>query len=219
VRDTQDERSTWTAWWLIDPLDGTKEFVKRNGEFTVNIALMTRSKPNAPGNPIAGWVYAPVLDRLYEGISGHGAVRIDQNLKDGRSDVKKLPMEKPANPPRIVASRSHRTPETDAVIDAVSAEFGQGEIVSSGSSLKLCQIAEGSAEFYPRCAPTMEWDTAAADAVCRAAGARVVQALNGADLEYGKNNLLNPWFIVGRGDALISCAVEAIRSTQDSSEA
>jgi 3'(2'), 5'-bisphosphate nucleotidase len=128
-------------------------------------------------------------------------------------------MEKPANPPRIVASRSHRTPETDAVIDAVSAEFGQGEIVSSGSSLKLCQIAEGSAEFYPRCAPTMEWDTAAADAVCRAAGARVVQALNGADLEYGKNNLLNPWFIVGRGDALISCAVEAIRSTQDSSEA
>ncbi|MDF1569102.1 MAG: 3'(2'),5'-bisphosphate nucleotidase CysQ [Spirochaetaceae bacterium] len=208
------QRSAWEAWWLIDPLDGTKEFVKRNGEFTVNIALIARSKPGSPGIPVAGWVFAPVLHRLYEGIAGHGAVRIHQNLKDGRSGVKKLPMGEPADPPRIVASRSHRSPETDAVIHAVTALFGVGDIVSSGSSLKLCQIAEGSAEFYPRCAPTMEWDTAAADAVCRAAGFRVVQAVDGTDLVYGKENLLNPWFIVGQDGALISCAVEAVRSTQ-----
>ena len=200
-------RSEWEAWWLIDPLDGTKEFVKRNGEFTVNIALIARSKPGSPGIPLAGWVYAPVLDRLYEGIAGYGAVRIDKNLPEGRSLVKQLPMEEPAHPPRVVASRSHRNPETDAVINAVAAVFGVGEIVSSGSSLKLCQVAEGTAEFYPRCAPTMEWDTAAADAVCRAAGSRVVQAADGTDLIYGKENLLNPWFFAARSTQFIEVAM------------
>jgi len=199
-----EERGTWTAWWLIDPLDGTKEFVKRNGEFTVNVALVVRPDAGAPGVPVAGWVGAPVPDILYEGIDGMGALRIDA---DGEHS---LPLEPPADPPRIVASRSHRTPPTELVIEAVAELFGIGDIVSSGSSLKLCRIAEGTAELYPRPAPTMEWDTAAADAVCRSAEARVVQALSGDDLEYGKDDLLNPWFLVSRDDALIATAVKAL---------
>ena len=203
VHDDYDERRTWRAWWLIDPLDGTKEFVKRNGEFTVNIALMIRSGTGMAGYPLAGWVYAPVPDVLYEGLSGYGALRIDAAGSIAPAAVKSLPVESPHVPPRIVASRSHRSPETEQIISAVARRFGTGEIVSSGSSLKLCRIAEGAAELYPRAAPTMEWDTAAADAVCRASGASVVDALTGEDLKYGKENLLNPWFLVSRDETLI----------------
>ena len=201
-------RAAWDAWWLIDPLDGTKEFVKRNGEFTVNIALIVRESPEAPGIPVAGWVYAPVNGILYQGIVGEGALRLE---KGNPGPPESLPYEKPAEIPRIVASRSHRNPETELVIKSVGEQFGKGEIISSGSSMKLCRIAEGSAEIYPRPAPTMEWDTAAADAVCRAAGARVVQALSGENLEYGKENLLNPWFLVSRDERLLSLAVEALK--------
>ena len=203
------ERSAWEAWWLIDPLDGTREFVKRNGEFTVNIALVVRESPEAPGIPVAGWVYAPVHGILYQGIAGEGALKF--NVKNKSAEIP-LPIEKAAALPRIVASRSHRNPETQTVIKTVGERFGEGEIISSGSSLKLCRIAEGSAELYPRPAPTMEWDTAAADAVCRAAGARVVQAVNGENLEYGKKNLLNPWFLVSRDEELLKCAVNSLRS-------
>ena len=208
------ERSVWEAWWLIDPLDGTKEFVKRIGEFTVNIALIIRPSAGLPGVPIAGWVYAPVPNRLYEGILGRRSVRIDLSDLHSQSVETSLPREKPKTPPRIVASRSHRNPETDTVIRAVADRYGKGKIVSSGSSLKLCRIAEGSAELYPRPAPTMEWDTGAADAVCRAAGARVVQALNGENLEYGKENLLNPWFLVSRDKTLISASIEALKDAE-----
>lgn len=209
------ERSGWEAWWLIDPLDGTKEFVKRNGEFTVNIALIVRPEPGAAGIPVAGWVYAPVHNRLYEGIFGRGAVRINRARHNGSPEDQALPFEELASPPRIVASRSHRTPETDAIIDTVGIKFGKGTIVSSGSSLKLCQIAEGSAELYPRPAPTMEWDTAAADAICRAAGARVVEALTGEVLKYGKEDLLNPWFLVSRDETLIRESVQTLKVFQD----
>lgn len=209
------ERSEWEAWWLIDPLDGTKEFVKRNGEFTVNIALVARPQSGSAGIPIAGWVYAPVQNQLYEGILGRGAARINLARHYGNPEDQVLPIAEPENPPRIVASRSHRSPETDAIIDAVGQKFGKGSIVSSGSSLKLCQIAEGSAELYPRPAPTMEWDTAAADAVCRAAGARVVQAVSGEVLKYGKENLLNPWFLVSRDETLIKKSVQALKVFQD----
>ena len=204
------KRADWEAWWLIDPLDGTKEFVKRNGEFTVNIALIVRESHGTPGIPVAGWVYAPVPKILYQGIHGEGAYR----MKAGNPGPPvSLPYEKPAELPRIVASRSHRNPETETVIKAVGEQFGRGRIISSGSSLKLCRIAEGSAELYPRPAPTMEWDTAAADAVCRAAGARVIHALTGENLEYGKENLLNPWFLVSRDEELLKCAVESLRNT------
>ena len=205
-----DERKTWRAWWLIDPLDGTKEFVKRNGEFTVNIALMIRSGADMVGCPLAGWVYAPVPDILYEGISGYGALRINAAGSAAPKAAIPLPVESPHVPPRIVASRSHRSPETDLIISAVARRFGTGEIVSSGSSLKLCRIAEGAAELYPRAAPTMEWDTAAADAVCRASGARVVDALTGETLKYGKENLLNPWFLVSRDESLLRESRQAI---------
>ncbi len=205
------ERAGWEAWWLIDPLDGTKEFVSRNGEFTVNIALIVRESSGAPGIPAAGWVYAPVPAVLYQGISGCGALRFD--VRDKAAEIS-LPCSKPASSPRIVASRSHRNPETEDVIKAVGERFGKGEIISSGSSLKLCRIAEGSAELYPRPAPTMEWDTAAADAVCRAAGARVVDAHSGKNLEYGKENLLNPWFLVSRDERLISLAVKVLGELQ-----
>ncbi len=213
------ERVGWEAWWLIDPLDGTKEFVKRNGEFTVNIALIIRLKPGAAGIPLAGWVYTPVLDILYEGIFGSGAVRYDNIVTENANNPDPLPLPVeispfPTSPPRIVASRSHRTPETDAVINSVAEKFGAGEIVSSGSSLKLCRIAEGTAELYPRAAPTMEWDTAAADAVCRAAGARVVETSGGMSLRYGKKNLLNPWFLVSRYQELLDASIEALRNPE-----
>ncbi len=209
---TYEERILWDTWWLIDPLDGTKEFVKRNGEFTVNIALIVRPKPGASGIPIAGWVYAPVPNRLYEGILGRGAVRINRSRIYGQPVELSLPISKTEIPPRIVASRSHRTKETDAVIQDIADRHGKGDIVSSGSSLKLCQIAEGSAELYPRPAPTMEWDTGAADAVCRAAGARVVEALSGKDLQYGKENLLNPWFLVARDETLIRESINVLKN-------
>ena len=208
-----EEYREWAAWWLIDPLDGTKEFVKRNGEFTVNIALIRRPAPGEPGVPVAGWVYAPVPDVLYEGIAGMGAVRIESAGSSRPDSPVPLPAAPPLAPPRIIASRSHRSTETDKVIDAVTAEFGIGGIVSSGSSLKLCMVAEGAAELYPRCAPTMEWDTAAADAVCRAAGARVVRAADGRNLEYGKENLLNPWFLVSADEKLIRTSLISLQES------
>jgi 3'(2'), 5'-bisphosphate nucleotidase len=212
-------RKGWPAWWLVDPLDGTREFVNRNGEFTVNIALVIRPGGTGAGLPAAGWVYAPVTGVLYEGISGSGSRRFTPARagEKGIADLvkgDKLPGEAACRPPRIVASRSHRTPETDLVISAVSKLTGTGSIVSSGSSLKLCRIAEGSAELYPRPGPTMEWDTAAADAVCRASGARVAQALNGRPLEYGKENLLNPWFVVSRDSRLIDITVQTLRAAE-----
>ena len=206
------ECASWEAWWLIDPLDGTKEFVKRNGEFTVNIALIVRESDGSSGVPIAGWVYAPVPEILYKGIKGKGAYRfVISDTAKGMSLPVELPMELPAVIPRIVASRSHRNPETEAIIKTVGDRFGEGEIISSGSSLKLCRIAEGTAELYPRPAPTMEWDTAAADAVCRAAGVRVIHALTGENLEYGKENLLNPWFLVSRDKKLLSLSKKVLK--------
>jgi len=217
------ERASWEAWWLIDPLDGTKEFVKRNGEFTVNMALIIRESSEAPGIPAAGWVYAPVPQILYQGISGSapgsGGFKIDcrendKGISEGIGQRMKLSREPAAGipkSPRIVASRSHRNPETEALINAVGKKFGKEKIISSGSSLKLCRIAEGSAELYPRPAPTMEWDTAAADAVCRASGVQVVNARSGESLKYGKKNLLNPWFLVSADEKLLSLAVAVLK--------
>jgi 3'(2'), 5'-bisphosphate nucleotidase len=180
------ERQRWERWWLVDPLDGTKEFVKRNGEFTVNLALIER------GRPIVGVVQVPVTGVAYCASAGVGAfVR-----RDGSALAPIRVQEPAAEPPRVVASRSHRGAALDGWLDALGAHA----IVAVGSSLKFCVVAEGGADLYPRLGPTMEWDTAAGQCVAECAGARVLDA-KGAALRYGSESLLNPHFIVvgGRG--------------------
>ncbi len=232
------ERQKWDVYWLIDPLDGTKEFIKRNGEFTVNIALMAPTDDAADGHaPVAGVVYVPVKDVAYVGIKGEGAWKIEgassassvsstaaftasgtasaaasnsaasaasagdstkiSSLDDLKRVGKVLPLQDPlARSFSAVMSRSHNSPETEAYIAQLEEKFGPAERVSSGSSIKLCLVAEGAADVYPRFAPTMEWDTAAGDAVCRAAGCRVSQKDGVSPLQYNKDDLLNPWFVV-----------------------
>ena len=178
--ETMQARLGWSRYWLVDPLDGTKEFVSRNGEFTVNIALIEESRP------VWGLVYAPVLDKLWYGGKGIGAWR----MADGKREaIQTLPHQEGA-PWRVVGSRNHLSQET---LDYL-APFGEIELVSMGSSLKFCIIAEGGAELYPRLAPTCEWDTAAAQAVLEGAGGSVTQ-LDGTALAYNKPNILNPWFV------------------------
>jgi 3'(2'), 5'-bisphosphate nucleotidase len=183
-----ETRRGWKRFWLVDPLDGTKEFIKRNGEFTVNVALIEDNRP------VAGWVYLPVQDVLYLGIAGEGAWKTENACKKGRKTA--LPAEGRSGRVRVVASRSHMNAETEEFIRDLERTSGPVELVTAGSSLKFCMVAEGSADIYPRFGPTMEWDTAAADAVCRAAGARVVKAADSLPLEYNKENLQNPFFIV-----------------------
>ncbi|MCF6171881.1 MAG: 3'(2'),5'-bisphosphate nucleotidase CysQ [Bacteroidales bacterium] len=194
-----EERKNWKRLWIVDPLDGTKEFVKKNDEFTVNIALIENRKP------VMGVVYAPVLDELYFGDEESGAFKLLQaSEKINRAEKihalsSKLPLDIPKPYYRIVASRSHLTPETTAYIDEISKAKGKIKIVSKGSSLKICMVAEGAADVYPRFAPTSEWDTAAGHAVVLASGGRIVQA-NSPEEEvvYNKEDILNPWFIVKR---------------------
>ncbi|GAB3535501.1 3'(2'),5'-bisphosphate nucleotidase CysQ [Pontibacter brevis] len=192
-----EERKNWPAYWLIDPLDGTKEFVKRNGEFTVNIALIKA------GVPVLGVVYAPVKQWLYIGASGEGARKLElkeHKLPDNWKEAgDSLPLK--INEGRkytVVGSRSHRSEETEAFVAKLQEEHGEVAFVSMGSSLKLCLVAEGVADIYPRLAPTMEWDTAAGDAIARSVGCSVVQYHTDAPLQYNKENLLNPWFVVKR---------------------
>lgn len=178
-----EARKNWNRFWLVDPVDGTKEFIKKNGEFTVNIALIEN------GTPILGVVYAPALEDLYTGDLENGA------FKNGES----LPLKVNSNPNEsltVVASRSHLSQETEDFIEGLKENTKNVETISKGSSLKLCLVAEGAADYYPRLAPTMEWDTAAAHAVCLAACKRVFRHDNNEDLTYNKENLLNPWFIV-----------------------
>ncbi len=177
------ERRHWERYWLVDPLDGTKEFIKRNGEFTVNIALIEN------GKPVAGVVHVPVKGTTYMGADGAGAFK-----REGNGGQAPIHVRIPARAvPRVVASRSHRGPDVDAYLE----RLGEHEIVSMGSSLKLCLVAEGVADVYPRLGPTSEWDTAAAHAVVAAAGGTVVEAVSGETLRYNaKETLLNPYFIV-----------------------
>ena len=183
-----EKRKDWNRFWLIDPLDGTKEFVKRNGEFTVNVALIEN------GSPVAGWVYAPVPDLLYFGMAGVGVWRVSEAKE--RGETVPLPQPGGSDAIRVVASRSHMNDETREYIAVLEEKAGSVELITAGSSLKLCMVAEGTADIYPRFGPTMEWDTAAADAICRAAGAQVLQAENSSSLEYNKVDLYNPYFIV-----------------------
>lgn len=189
------EREHWTEFWLVDPLDGTKEFIKKNGEFTVNIALVKN------GSPVLGVVYAPVLHTLYFGAQNLGSFKCEHvketsSFETIRMSSKKLPVEKAGSAYKVVASRSHSNEETVAFIDNLKNEHGEIEEVSIGSSLKLCLVAEGNADIYPRLGPTMEWDTAAAHAVVSYAGKRVKIFNEDKELSYNKQSLLNPWFVV-----------------------
>ena len=178
--ETMQARLGWSRYWLVDPLDGTKEFVSRNGEFTVNIALIDH------GSPVWGLVYAPVLDKLWYGGKGIGAWRV----ADGKHEAIQTRPHGDGEAWRVVGSRNHLSQET---LDYL-APFGEIELVSMGSSLKFCIIAEGGAELYPRLAPTCEWDTGAAQAVLEGAGGSVTQ-LDGSPLAYNKPDILNPWFV------------------------
>lgn len=182
------ERSGWGRFWLVDPLDGTKEFIKKNGEFTVNIALVEN------GRPVFGVVYRPVTDTLYLGVEGSGAWKISgygspEKITGGEHYLK---MERV----KVVASRSHASPEVEAFVDGMQQDGKKVDFLSAGSSLKLCLVAEGSADVYPRFGPTMEWDTGAAHAVVSAAGKQVLDMQTREPLRYNKLDLLNPFFIV-----------------------
>lgn len=191
------ERRGWETLWIVDPLDGTKEFIKRNGEFTVNIALVHHSVP------VMGVIYLPVKKELYFAEEGLGAYKVsDITARDGASldglieAAVRLPEEKMQERFVIVASRSHLTPETEVYIEEMKRQHPVVELISSGSSIKICLVAEGKADVYPRFAPTMEWDTAAGHAIARAAGMEIYQAGKQEPLLYNKEDLLNPWFIV-----------------------
>lgn len=176
------ERSQWTRYWLVDPLDGTKEFVNRNGEFTVNIALIENKRP------VFGVVHVPVKEKTYFGCAGYGAERRSADA----GPVKISVAEKTARPARVVGSRSHRGSSLDGFLDAL----GEYEMHPMGSSLKFCLVAEGAADIYPRLGPTSEWDTAAAQAVVEQAGGSVL-TLDGKPLSYNsKAEILNPHFLV-----------------------
>ena len=176
-----EERKAFHYCWMVDPLDGTKEFIKRNGEFTVNIALLRN------GNPVMGVVYTPVTESLYYGIEGEGAWKMSGGT-ERKLRVSQFTMQDPGL--RVVCSRSHLNEGTQKYIDALL----MPEKVSKGSSLKFLILAEGGAELYPRLAPTMEWDTAAADIILREAGGKVLNAETDKPLMYNKENLLNPHF-------------------------
>ena len=189
------ERKKWELFWLVDPIDGTKEFINRNGEFTVNIALVKRNQP------IAGVIYVPVSNQLYVGAVGLGSYKIQtQNSGITFSDIQKsgynLPVENNRKNYVIIGSRSFMNDETKAFISALKKVHPEAQILSKGSSLKICMIAEGKADVYPRFGPTMEWDTAAGHAIVAAAGKNIIITNTKTELTYNKKELLNPYFIV-----------------------
>lgn len=182
-------RKYWQRYWLIDPLDGTKEFINRNGEFTVNIALIEN------GQSVAGVVHVPVTGISYFGGIEMGAWKQDTNRADSEMQaIACRPMQEKAGV-RIVASRRHLGEQLDALVGKIEKHFGETTLLSMGSSLKMCLLAEGGADIYPRMAPTCEWDTAAAHGILFAAGGEIVD-LQFQPLRYNsKSELLNPYFI------------------------
>lgn len=175
------QRKDFEYFWMVDPLDGTKEFIKKNGEFTVNIALIHNQKS------IAGVVYAPVLDLMYYAIEGEGAYVIQDNEQVA---LKAKEYNKSDSNLRVVCSRSHLNDETQSFVN----DYNEPNLIAKGSSLKFLIIAEGGAELYPRLAPTMEWDTAAAHIILTESGGNMYQP-DGSPVLYNKENLLNPHFI------------------------
>jgi 3'(2'), 5'-bisphosphate nucleotidase len=212
------QRSRWEYFWLVDPLDGTKEFVKRNGEFTVNIALVHRNRP------VLGVIYVPVKDVLYFAAEGLGAYKSDGSdvfelIRDKASEKEKagllrtiidrsvkLPVNDSQNAINdsrltIVGSRSHSTKEIDDFVEAMEKKYKEIEFISVGSSLKFCLVAERKADVYPRQGSTMEWDTAAGQVIVEQAKGSVLNLETDEPLRYNKEKLLNPWFIVRKKPA------------------
>ena len=192
------ERKGWKRFWLVDPLDGTKEFIKRNGEFTVNVALIEE------GVPVFGVVYAPALGLLYFAEKGKGAFRLEvegETLKrEDLTRAQRLPLkeESEGGTVKVVASRSHMNRDTEEFVRGLRDICGDVEVVSIGSSLKICLVAEGRADVYPRLGPTMEWDTASAHIVATESGCEVVAYDSSEALRYNKEDLVNPSFVVFR---------------------
>ena len=205
------ERKTWERLWIIDPLDGTKEFIKRNGEFTVNIALVEYDEP------VLGVIYVPVKNVLYFAARDTGSYKLENPLDckwlQKKPDVQdhpdlmrkiidsaiRLPAVKPDGAPfTIVGSRSHASPELEKFVEQKRREHGAVEFISAGSSLKICLVADGTADLYPRLGPTCEWDTAAGQAIAEFAGAKMLNFKTGEPLKYNRDDILNPWFIVRR---------------------
>ncbi|MBT8271050.1 MAG: 3'(2'),5'-bisphosphate nucleotidase CysQ [Bacteroidia bacterium] len=190
-------RKDWETCWVVDPVDGTKEFVKRNGEFTVNIALVT------DGVPGLGVIYVPVSRMLYLG-NAEDKKAYSCRINEGHESLNSIlagckplrPREEDPDPIKVVGSRSHMNDTTKEFIELLGGTGKMTEIVSKGSSLKFCLLAVGEADIYPRFAPTMEWDTAAGHAICSALGINVISQETGEELLYNKRNLLNPWFLV-----------------------
>jgi 3'(2'), 5'-bisphosphate nucleotidase len=191
------ERKQWRTCWIVDPLDGTKEFIKRNGEFTVNIAMVE------DGIPILGVIYVPVSRELYyadvsKGISFKSLLddkHIPNRALFNHEDVI-APSPHTKNLLRVVGSRSHMNNQTLHFIEEQKKNYKEIDIVAKGSSLKFCLVAEGKADIYPRFAPTMEWDTAAGHAICKAVGLSVISKETNEELVYNKSNLLNSYFVV-----------------------
>ncbi|UCH21195.1 MAG: 3'(2'),5'-bisphosphate nucleotidase CysQ [Deltaproteobacteria bacterium] len=206
-----EERLNWNTLWIVDPLDGTREFVKRNDEFTVNVALVK------DGKPFLGVIFVPVKKTLYFAAQNLGAYKFvgdrpddwfygkdtdteDSSLLNRLIDQSvKLPLHSVTDSPFIiVGSRSHGRQELEAFVDQKRNEYDRVEFISAGSSIKFCLVAEGSAHIYPRFGPTSEWDTAAGQAIVENAGGEVVDYNTGMPLVYNKEDILNPWFIVRR---------------------
>lgn len=190
-----ETRRGWDTLWIVDPLDGTKEFIKRNGEFTVNIALVEN------GLPVMGVIYVPATGVMYAGSRETGAVKLTGfrfTGEDGRETCEYTSHALPDAPEHtgcvVVASRSHMSEETAQFIEELK-KHEPVELITSGSSLKICLVAEGAADIYPRFAPTMEWDTAAGHAIALAAGCQLYRYGSDEPLQYNKEDLLNPWFI------------------------
>ncbi len=189
------ERKNWNIFWLVDPLDGTKEFIKRNDEFTVNIALIQKNEP------IAGVIYAPITGELYVGISGVGSFKLFNPCEDCTFQIMqlsgiKLPEKAKQNEFIVAVSRSHMNKETKEYIENLRSEHESIRLINMGSSLKICMVAEGTANVYPKIGKTMEWDTAAGHAIVKAAGKNIFLQDLKTELTYNKEDLQNPNFIV-----------------------
>jgi 3'(2'), 5'-bisphosphate nucleotidase len=196
-----NERKKWEYFWLVDPLDGTKEFVKRNGEFTVNIALIHKHKP------VLGIIYVPVKDVFYFAAINFGTYKFENSktitdnlsIKELIGKSQRLPLNNNHKTSlTVIGSRSHTSEEFSEFVKRLEAKYGNVKFISSGSSLKLCIVAEGKADVYPRFGPTMEWDTAAGQAIVEQADGSVMDMQTREPLRYNKDNLLNPFFIVSR---------------------
>ncbi|RXP45417.1 3'(2'),5'-bisphosphate nucleotidase [Lutibacter sp. HS1-25] len=190
-----DQRKDWNQLWIVDPIDGTKEFIKRNGEFTVNIALIENQQP------VIGVIFVPASGELYFSNKELGAFKVtialkDFKIEDAIKNCKKLPLERADKTFTIVASRSHMSSETEEYVEEMRVKHGKVNLISKGSSLKLCMVAEGQANCYPRFAPTMEWDTAAGQAICEHAGFQVIDWVSKKNMLYNRKELLNNWFLV-----------------------